>query len=349
MKNKLPFLSIALLLFFISNQTIFAQKDNYSVKIDSLIKTTSVRPFNGTILVSQNGKIKYSKAYGYSDFVKKTPLKLDDPFVILSNSKQITAVLILQQVELGKIVLNTAIKKYLPNIKQPWTSTVTVENLLNHTSGIVDLEKPAIFPAGTQFKYSDLNYILLAQILERVTNKTYETVVTELFKKNDMKDSFFPNASNQDEVVNGRQFFKDNTTKEIKGVIVPKERIPAAGLVSTVEDLALWNNLLHNGKLLNLVTYGRMTSYTITNQHSVFGDKEIGYGYGIRVNDEAKIKEFGHTGIVPDQGFTSVNLYYPKTKTSVIVLENQTFENFDIAYYFETEIRKIVLNSGLLD
>nr|WP_303395930.1 serine hydrolase domain-containing protein [Flavobacterium sp. ov086] len=260
-----------------------------------------------------------------------------------------TAVLILQQVELGKIVLNTAIKKYLPNIKQPWTSTVTVENLLNHTSGIVDLEKPAIFPAGTQFKYSDLNYILLAQILERVTNKTYETVVTELFKKNYMKDSFFPNASNQNEVVNGRQFFKDNTTKEIKGVIVPKERIPAAGLVSTVEDLALWNNLLHNGKLLNLVTYGRMTSYTITNQHSVFGDKEIGYGYGIRVNDEAKIKEFGHTGIVPDQGFTSVNLYYPKTKTSVIVLENQTFENFDIAYYFETEIRKIVLNSGLLD
>lgn len=349
MKNKLSFLPIALLLFFVSNQSIFAQKDNYSAKIDSLIKTNSVRPFNGTILVSQKGKTKYSKAYGYSDFAKKTPLKLDDPFVILSNSKQITAVLILQEVEKGKIVLITPIKKYLPNLKQPWTSTVTVENLLNHTSGIVDLEKPTIFPVGSQFKYSDLNYILLAQIIERVTNKTYETVVTELFKKNYMRDSFFPNDANKDEVVNGRQFSKDGTTKEIKGVIVPKDRIPAAGLVSTVEDLAIWNNLLHNGKLLNVGTYGRMTTYTITNQHSVFGDKEIGYGYGIRINDESKIKEFGHTGIVPDQGFTSVNLYYPKTQTSIIVLENQAFDNLDIAYYFETEIRKIVLNSGLLD
>jgi len=349
MKHKLSFLPIALLLFFVSNQSIFAQKDNYSAKIDSLIKTTSVRPFNGAILISQKGKTKYSKAYGYSDFAKKTPLKLDDPFVILSNSKQITAVLILQEVEKGKIVLITPIKKYLPNLKQPWTSTVTVENLLNHTSGIVDLEKPTIFAAGAQFKYSDLNYILLAQIIERVTNKTYETVVTELFKKNYMRDSFFPNDSNKDEVVDGRQFSKDNTTKEIKGVIVPKDRIPAAGLVSTVEDLAIWNNLLHNDKLLNVATYARMTSYTITNQHSVFGDKEIGYGYGIRINDESKIKEFGHTGIVPDQGFTSVNLYYPKTQTSIIVLENQAFDNLDIAYYFESEIRKIVLNSGLLD
>ncbi|RKR08284.1 CubicO group peptidase (beta-lactamase class C family) [Flavobacterium sp. 90] len=349
MKHKFPFLPITLLLFFVSNQTIFAQKDNYSAKIDSLIKTSSVRPFNGAILVSQKEKIKYSKAYGYSDFTKKTPLKLDDPFVILSNSKQITAVLILQEVEKGKIVLITPIKKYLPNLKQPWTSTVTVENLLNHTSGIADLDKPTIFPAGTQFKYSDLNYILLAQIIERVTNKTYENVVTELFKKNNMRDSFFPNDSNKDEVVNGRQFSKDNTTKEIKGVIVPRERIPAAGLVSTVEDLAIWNNLLHNAKLLNVGTYGRMTSYTITNQHSVFGDKEIGYGYGIRINDESKIKEFGHTGIVPDQGFTSVNLYYPKTQTSIIILENQAFDNLDISYYFESEIRKIVLNSGLLD
>jgi D-alanyl-D-alanine carboxypeptidase len=349
MKNKLSFLPIALLLFFVSNQSIFAQKDNYSAKIDSLIKTTSVRPFNGTILIAQKGKIKYSKAYGYSDFTKKKPLKLDDHFVILSNSKQITAVLILQEVEIGKIVLITPIKKYLPNLKQPWASTVTVDNLLNHTSGIVDLEKPTAFQAGSQFKYSDLNYILLAQIIERVTNKTYETVVKELFRKNSMNDSFFPNASNQDEVVNGRQFSKDNTTKEIKGVIIPKEKIPASGLVSTVEDLALWNSLLHNGRLLKEATYNRMTTYTITNQHPVFGDKEIGYGYGIRVNDEAKIKEFGHTGIVPDQGFTSVNLYYPKTQTSVIVLENQASDNLDIAYYFESEIRKIVLNSGLLD
>lgn len=348
MKIKPKFFLILLFLFAFK-QTVLAQvKDNYTARIDSLIQTTSVRPFNGAILISQNGKTKYSKAYGYSDYTKKTPLKLDHHFVILSNSKQITTVLILREVEKGKIVLNTPIKKYLPNLKQPWTSTITVENLLNHTSGIVDLEKPTLFPVGTQFKYTDLNYILLGQIIERVTNKTYEAVVTELFKVNKMKDSFFPNASNQKEVVNGREYFKDKTTKEIQGVVIPKERIPAAGLVSTVKDLTLWNYLLHNGKLLNEATYSRMTSYNIKDQHDVFGKKEIGYGYGIRVNDESKIKEFGHTGVVPEQGFISVNLFYPETNTSIVVLENQTFENFDITYYFESEIRKIVLESNLL-
>ena len=348
MKSTPKFLPI-LLLVFAFNQTLLAQaKDNYSARIDSLIQTTSVRPFNGNILISQNGKTKYSKAYGFSNYTKKTPLELDDHFIILSNSKQITAVLILQEVEKGKIVLNTPIKKYLPNLKQPWTSTVTVENLLNHTSEIVDLENPTIFPVGTQFKYTDLNYILLGQIIERVSNKTSEAVVNELFKVNKMKDSFFPNEDNQKEIINGREYFKDKTTKEIIGLVIPKERIPAAGLVSTVKDLALWNSLLHNGKLLKEATYNRMTSYSITNQHGVFGDKKIGYGYGIRVNDKAKIKEFGHTGIVPDQGFISVNLFYPETNTSIIVLENQTFENFDITYYFESEIRKIVLESNLL-
>ncbi|MGK9527501.1 serine hydrolase, partial [Salmonella enterica subsp. enterica] len=86
-----------------------------------------------------------------------------------------------------------------------------------------------------------------------------------------------------------RQYLKDNTTKEIHDIVIPKERIPAAGLVSTVTDLALWNDLLHNGKLLNKATYGRMTTYTITNQHPVFGDTAIGYGYGIRINDKTKI------------------------------------------------------------
>jgi CubicO group peptidase (beta-lactamase class C family) len=62
----------------------------------------------------------------------------------MSNSKQITAVLVLQAAEQGKLDLQTPIKKYLPAITQSWADTVTVHNLLNHTHGIVDLEKPVI-------------------------------------------------------------------------------------------------------------------------------------------------------------------------------------------------------------
>ena len=62
-----------------------------------------------------------------------------------------------------------------------------------------------------------------------------------------------------------------------------------------------------------------------------------------------KIKEFGHTGYGPNQGFTSLNIYYPDTKTSVIVLENQGYEDFDIAYYFESRIRQIIMQSSLMN
>ncbi|MBP4138801.1 hypothetical protein [Flavobacterium geliluteum] len=59
--------------------------------------------------------------------------------------------------------------------------------------------------------------------------------------------------------------------------------------------------------------------------------------------------EIGHTGYHPSEGFTAVNLYYPKTKTSVIVIENQANENFENAYYFQKEIRKIIRESNLLE
>jgi len=112
--------------------------------------------------------------------------------------------------------------------------------------------------------------------------------------------------------------------------------------------LAKWNECLHNGKLLKPATYKMMTSYSITNTHTLFSYNPIGYGYGLRINDKDSIMEIGHTGFHPSEGFTAVNLYYPKTKISVIVMENQANENFDIAYYFEQEIRKIIKESNLL-
>ncbi len=95
--------------------------DDYSAKIDSLIATTNPRKFNGVILITQNGETKYSKEYGFSDFEKKIPINLNDNFRIQSNSKQITAVLILKEVEKGNIHLNNTIKKYLPELNSTWT------------------------------------------------------------------------------------------------------------------------------------------------------------------------------------------------------------------------------------
>ncbi|HLO44836.1 MAG TPA: serine hydrolase domain-containing protein [Leadbetterella sp.] len=336
---------IIIFVFYLFANVAFAQS-HLQERIDSLLSVKQPRSFNGVVLISQNGKTIYQSALGLAKSKNNELLKLNSKFVLLSNSKQITAVLILREVDKGKIDLQKNIRTYLPNYIQKWADSVNIHQLLNHTSGIVSLEKPLASKPGTTFRYTDLNYILLGKIVEAVTKKSYEIAVSELFSGCGMKNSGYPNSAIQSSLVNGFHF-SDNK-EEVSKYIISKDRVPAAGLVSTVSDLAIWNEKLHNGKLLKLVTYKKMTSYNILSQHNVFGEKAIGYGYGIRINDQSEITEFGHTGIVPEQGFTSVNLYYPQTKTSVIVLENQCFDDFSISYFFEAGVRKIVLESGIL-
>jgi CubicO group peptidase (beta-lactamase class C family) len=334
-----------MLTFFATIVDGFTQS-GFKKSLDRLLLNKEIRAFGGEVLISQNGKIIYQKAKGIANGKKNLQIKINDNYVLLSNSKQITAVLILREVDKGTIDLQKAITSYLPNYPQKWTDSVTTFQLLNHTSGIINLEKSLATKPGTTFKYSDLNYILLGKIIESVTNNSYEKAVSELFRFCKMKNSGYPNPSFQNDLVSGFHF--SEIREEVSKYIIPKDRIPAAGLISTASDLVIWNEKLHGGKLLKSETYQKMISYNILSQHNVFGEKAIGYGFGIRVNDQTEIVEYGHTGIVPEQGFTSLNLYYPKTKTSVIVLENQCFDDFNISYFFEAGVRKIVLDSGIL-
>lgn len=337
---------IIILVFYLFANVAFAQSHLQS-KIDSLLRVKQPRAFNGVVLVSQNGKTLYQNAFGLAKSKNNELLKPNSKFVLLSNSKQIAAVLILRELDKGKIDLQKNIRTYLPNFPQKWADTVNIYQLLNHTSGIVSLEKPLASKPGISFKYTDLNYILLGKIVEAVTKNTYGKAVSELFSVCGMKNSGYPNSAIQSSLVNGFHFSENK--EEVSEYLISKDRIPAAGLVSTVSDLAIWNEKLHNGKLLKQETYQKMISYDILAQHNVFGEKAIGYGFGIRINNQSEILEYGHTGIVPEQGFTSVNLYCPKTKTSVIVLENQCFDDFGISYFFEVEVRKIIMESGILE
>lgn len=339
---RLTYLIIALL--FSGGNVYAQQKDDYSTKIDSLIKNINVRPFNGVILITQNGKTKYSKAYGYANFDKKTPLKSSDQFEIMSNSKQITAVLLLKEVEKGNVDLQSPVKKYLPYLTQAWADTVTVHQLLNHTHGIIDTEKPLLFKAGTDFKYGNLSYALLGKIIEYSSKKSYTENATELFKQLKMNSTFCYSKDKIQKLVSGH-YNTNNTFKVLDSIQVNINSIPAAGIVSTAKDLAIWDENLHKGKILKPETYKLMTAYNTLAQHDVFGKDKVGYGYGIRMSDKDTPKYLGHTGL--GNGFASVNLYFPESDICVIILENQMNDNLDINYCFEIEIRKILMKSSL--
>ena len=349
--TKTIYLSLITTVLLSCNSTKTVSNDNYSKEIDSLLQTENPRKFNGVVLIAQNGKTVYQKAHGFSDLEKKTEVKMKDHFSSMSIAKQITATLVMLEVEKGSINLNDPIKKYLKNLKYDWANKVTVHQLLNNSSGIDswELKDDLLFEPGTQFKYSNIGYGTLGEILESATGKSYENLVTELFARQGMKNSFYPNQTNQKKLVNSFFISEENDQKLnlVEKFPYASSFFPGSHLLVTAEDLAIWNQLLHTGKILKDESYQKMINYSITNSHLLFGENEIGYGYGLRINDKAKNFEIGHTGFSPPAGFTAVNLYYPKEKLSVIVLENQATDNFDIAYYFESEIRKIMLKSEL--
>lgn len=140
-----PAYFIAFIFLFAGSHSFGQKKDDYTRIIDSLVLSNTTKPFNGIILISQNGKTRYLKTAGFSDLEKKKPLQISSQFVIGSISKQITAVLVLQEYEKEHINLNEPIRKYLPELTQKWADTVTIHHLLTHLHGIVTLDKPTAF------------------------------------------------------------------------------------------------------------------------------------------------------------------------------------------------------------
>ncbi len=328
------------------------QIDDYSAKIDSLIQTTKPRKFNGVILITQNEETKYSKAYGYSNFENKTPITLKDNFRIQSNSKQITAVLILKEVEKGKIELKRPIIEYLPNIVQNWADTVTVHQLLNNSSGITAIDEPLLFEAGTEFYYSNVGYALLGRIIEKVNDKKYIEVANDFFKKLDMNNSYcYELGKANNGLINGYRGINDEFNLVDINTIVTSEKgwedfIPAGGIISNAYDLNLWDENLHKGKLLDSNTYTLMTDFDKTTDFfNVFGEEKVGYGYGVCISNKS-LNHIGHAG--KGIGFGSFKFYIPEKNLDVIVLENVYNEDANIFFHFEKKIRDIVLKSNLI-
>src|SRR5215212_2543675 len=181
--------------------------------VDSLIG-----PFNkgsapgSMILVVQDGKQLVKKSYGMANLELRVPLRTDHAFAIGSVTKQFTAVAILQLAQNGKLSLSDDIRKYIPFF-DTHGKTITIENLLTHTSGITGsmaqlrqtivldvhpdkflryvMNSPLEFEPGTDWSYSNIAFRIASIIIERVSGQTYATYLKEnLFEAAGMHESF---------------------------------------------------------------------------------------------------------------------------------------------------------------
>ena len=251
--------------------------------------------------------------------------------------------------EKGNINLNYPFGKYLPDFSESWANKVTVHQLLNMSSGIVSLNEPLIFEPGTDYKYSNPAYGLLGRILESVTNKKYTELANALFEDVGMKHSYCYEIGQENPgLINGYRVDNDEINLvdfNTLGITQTEwsDFIPAGGIISNLADLNIWDTKLHTGKLLSAETHELMIDCNIFGQHDAFGVYKIGYGFGVRVDDKHAYKQIGHAG--RGLGFASIKFYVPDENLDVIVLENVYNDDESIIYYFEREIREIVLDS----
>lgn len=315
-----------------------------------------MRPFNGVVLVAQGETVIYSKASGFADFQTRRPIKLSDTFRIQSQTKQVTAVLVLKEVERGRINLNEPISTYLADMEQPWARLVTSHQLLNMTSGIRTLDEDLLFEPGTDYYYSNPGYGLLGAILKAVTGQSYCKLADQLFKDTGLENSYCFQYGGDKHPLDGHIDTGDGlhpvAFEDIGFTEESWERFaPAAGIISNAMDLLKWEKMLHGAGLLSPAMYHQMTSYSITARHSAFGDDALGYGYGLRIDNTSPVKHLGHAG--RGLGFASLKFYVPEYKTSVIILENvyiykgqyDSNTSPDEIYHFERRVRQLVLDT----
>ncbi|MBO9153549.1 serine hydrolase domain-containing protein [Chitinophaga sp. GCM10012297] len=297
--------------------------------IDSLLGLPSSASFNGIVAVAENGKMQYLKSRGFADPASHTPLRTDQQFLIGSVSKQITAVLVLLAAEKGQVDLHAPIRRYLPDYADKWADSVTLHQILNHTSGIVMWGQPLAFRPGSRFQYSTVSFSVAADVLEKTSGKTYAALAEALFKRCGMRHSMVPGPG-----------MKKLATPYEKGraVTFDYRRLPVPGgaLVSTVEDLTRWNQLLHTGKILQDSSYRLMITPSSVRPTHRWGHVE--YGYGIQIMDG----ELSHNGYIA--GYHATCIWYPAQQISLVVLENITADPADMdgTYSMQDKIRAIV-------
>jgi CubicO group peptidase (beta-lactamase class C family) len=333
MKAKLLFLLLAVILSACATQPTPDPKV-LSAEFDALVeKNHQAGLFDGSVLVTQNGQVIFSKGYGFADREKKIPNTPQTKFRIASVTKQFTAMAILLLQQQGKLSLEDSICNYItdcPDIFKP----VKIRHLLSQSAGIPNstaysmpgdqmLSKSAtlFFQPGEQFKYQDVTFNIAGRIIETVSGQSYASFL----KQNIFEPLGMSNSGVDDMKQTDLDLAKGYSNAEGDIALQPVYGLFAAGSVySTVEDMYRWDQALYGDKLLPQSSLKAMFTPQVAVPDgeyygSIDGSKGWSYGYGWFIAPE----ELGyvlHGGTLP--GYRTEIRRYIDDKTVIILLTN---------------------------
>ena len=308
-------------------------------KLDSLL--TSLESHNkamGSLAISVNGDVIYSRAIGYRSLDRDEKIKSDihTKYRIGSISKMFTATMIFQLIEEGKLKLNDRLAAWYPEL--PNAQKITIRNMLNHRSGLrnftadpaygeymtlpcAEAELTAIFASqkpdfepDEKAEYSNTNFVLLGYIIEKITKKPYSEELNErIVSRIGLTDTYYggkTSVKNNEAhsyafAVNWMQF--EETDMSIPG--------GAGAIVSTPADLT---------KFIEALFAGKFISKDHLNLMKTLNDN---YGMAMFETDFDGKRGYGHSGWL--DGFRSTLTYFPEEKLAIAYCTNGGTYSFD--------------------
>ena len=315
-----------------------------AARIDSFIsRAASYRQFNGAILVVDGGRKVYERAFGEANIEWRVPNTLDTRFEIASMTKPMTAILILQLVQEGKLRLDTRVSALLPFYPQETGTRITVDQLLNHSSGLqqdiafsndpnsvpaiiaainADLlsndslvkliaARPLRFEPGTSYGYSSDGYAVLGAIIERVTGQSYwQALRARVLDRAGMSQT---GVSLLGPLVEKRAAGYAQTFGGYENA--PHIGVTAAGgLYSTLRDLQRFDQALYGESLVS-----------DQSKELLFGLRPVVTAYGWKTSEDTlpdgtRRRVLRTTGGLP--GFGALMVRVPAVRRTIIMLTN---------------------------
>ena len=335
MKNNMLFLVLFLTTFFVSGQEITTTQraQLYKFTIQDVPKGAP----GVAAGIIQNGKIIYENYAGYANLQDSIPIGKASRFNIASNGKQFTAFAILTLAEKNKLSLEDDIRKYLPNLYKDVKETIKIKQVLNHTAGIRDvynlwnlqgytwweqkfdnsdamqlLEKQQElgFKPGSRHSYSNSNYIVLTQIVEKVTGMSFVAYTNQLFKDLGMPNTFFVDDYKNIKGQIAKPYFNFDTwqtydwTWSVHG---------DGNIFTTLEDQLQWE------KIIQTQQSDTFSKEILAQSQELVPNSTIqNYGYGLEFGSHRDVPYKYHGGSTgawkaitirfPSEGFTIVTM-----------------------------------------
>ena len=282
------------------------------------------------LAVVKDGVVVKAAGYGVADRRTAVPVTPETVFKIASVSKQFMATGIMVLVQDGRVSLADTIDRHIPDVPAAWRA-ITIRQLLSHTGGLMregpgwtpsstsDIEVirsaydgPLRSTPGTKWEYSNLGYTVLAEIIARVSGRPWGEFITErVFRPAGMLAT---RTTTMTEPVPNRAAGYSDNDRLLDAEDWPAVR-PGGGFLSTITDLAKWDQVLYTDRILTEASRREMATGVTLNDGS-----RVLYGLGWHVSRPGARRQVWHSGGLP--GFKSQMHRYYDDRVTVIMLIN---------------------------